>query len=244
MAVPGHAHGRTNAVDSARPVPTPETGGHRVHARVLADALNLPPTRSRTDPLRPNQLDPHSRRLPPRAECSPRKARPQPEPAPSLTDTLHLTCLLTLRSTTAPASPTPRSTTTKPRSPPPRCSSGPSSGSTPAVSPSLQALMVILGHSSAEMSLRYGRLFDSTVRDEYERALDLAKQRIGAMPPTTGEDLDDGVDWRTTPTIKTALAGGYCLPACPRSLQLRQHLRELHQLPHHSHSSARPPSPT
>lgn len=63
------------------------------------------------------------------------------------------------------------------------------------------------------MSLRYGRLFDSTVRDEYERALDLAKQRIGAMPPTTGEDLDDGVDWRTTPTIKTALAGGYCLRA-------------------------------
>ena len=78
---------------------------------------------------------------------------------------------------------------------------------------SLQALMVILGHSSAEMSLRYGRLFDSTVRDEYERALDLAKQRIGALPPTPGEDLDDGVDWHTTPTIKTALAGGYCLRA-------------------------------
>lgn len=35
----------------------------------------------------------------------------------------------------------------------------------------LQALMALLGHSSAEMSLRYGRLFDATVRQEYERAL-------------------------------------------------------------------------
>src|SRR6266566_2412628 len=36
---------------------------------------------------------------------------------------------------------------------------------------SLQALMALLGHVSAEMSLRYGRLFDATVRDEYQRAL-------------------------------------------------------------------------
>jgi integrase len=47
---------------------------------------------------------------------------------------------------------------------------------------SLQALMALLGHVSAEMSLRYAHLFDSTVRAEYERALDLAKGRIGAMP--------------------------------------------------------------
>ena len=47
---------------------------------------------------------------------------------------------------------------------------------------SLQALMALLGHASAEMSLRYAHLFDSTVRAEYERALDLAKGRIGAMP--------------------------------------------------------------
>src|SRR6266487_445258 len=33
---------------------------------------------------------------------------------------------------------------------------------------SLQALMALLGHVSAEMSLRYGRLFDATVRQEYE----------------------------------------------------------------------------
>lgn len=32
--------------------------------------------------------------------------------------------------------------------------------------------MALLGHMSAEMSLRYGRLFDATVRTEHERALD------------------------------------------------------------------------
>jgi integrase len=79
---------------------------------------------------------------------------------------------------------------------------------------SLQALMALLGHVSAEMSLRYGRLFDTTVRAEYERALDLAKARIGPLPagrvriPVTGEQ-----DWRDAPAIKARLAGGYCLRA-------------------------------
>ena len=79
---------------------------------------------------------------------------------------------------------------------------------------SLQSLMALLGHVSAEMSLRYGRLFDQTVRAEYERALDLAKARIGPLPerrtriPVTG----DG-DWRQAPALKARLAGGYCLRA-------------------------------
>lgn len=79
---------------------------------------------------------------------------------------------------------------------------------------SLQSLMALLGHVSAEMSLRYGRLFDTTVRAEYERALDLAKARIGSLPdrrtriPVTG----DG-DWRDAVAIKARLAGGYCLRA-------------------------------
>jgi len=77
------------------------------------------------------------------------------------------------------------------------------------------------------MSLRYGQLFDSTIRTEYERALDLAKARIGPMT-TTGNsgrttlpltDISHG-DWRETPTIKARMAGGYCLrapaqEACP-----------------------------
>ena len=79
---------------------------------------------------------------------------------------------------------------------------------------SLQALMAILGHVSAAMSLRYGHLFDTTVRAEYERALDLAKQRIGALPaPIERTTPGEHDDWRSTATVKTALAGGYCLRA-------------------------------
>jgi integrase len=82
---------------------------------------------------------------------------------------------------------------------------------------SLQSLMALLGHVSAEMSLRYGRLFDQTVRAEYERALTLAKEQIGPLPASapggrTALPLLDG-DWRQAPAIKARLAGGYCLRA-------------------------------
>jgi site-specific recombinase XerD len=75
---------------------------------------------------------------------------------------------------------------------------------------SLQALMALLGHVSATMSLRYGRLFDATVRADYERALALAKQRMGpVLPEATPVQLE--TDWRKAPLIKARLAGGYCL---------------------------------
>jgi integrase len=82
---------------------------------------------------------------------------------------------------------------------------------------SLQALMALLGHVSAEMSLRYGKLFDATVRTEYERALTLAKQRLGTMPagrtslPLAG--ITGGAEWKDSPAIKSRLAGGFCLRA-------------------------------
>jgi hypothetical protein len=97
---------------------------------------------------------------------------------------------------------------------------------------SLQALMQLLGHVSAAMSLRYGRLFDATVREEYERALTQAKAALAAVPPagasapgpswdgpaTAGAplplvDIIGSRDWRDTPTIKSRLAGGFCLRA-------------------------------
>ena len=93
---------------------------------------------------------------------------------------------------------------------------------------SLQALMALLGHVSAEMSLRYGRLFDSTVREEYERALDLAKQQTAPQatpntaPSNTGPggrtqlpltDITGGQDWKDTPLLKSRMAGGFCLRA-------------------------------
>ncbi len=82
---------------------------------------------------------------------------------------------------------------------------------------SLQALMALLGHQSANMSLRYARLFDATVRADYERALTLAKSRLGTvLPDRDGLPLTDitaAGAWQATPLIKTRLAGGYCLRA-------------------------------
>jgi integrase len=81
---------------------------------------------------------------------------------------------------------------------------------------SLQALMALLGHVSAEMSLRYGRLFDETVRADYERALTQAKAQLGPVLPARTQlpiaDISAGAtDWKDTPTIKARMAGGYCL---------------------------------
>ncbi|MGI5182313.1 tyrosine-type recombinase/integrase [Dactylosporangium sp. CA-152071] len=80
---------------------------------------------------------------------------------------------------------------------------------------SLQALMQLLGHTSAAMSLRYAKLFDATVRAEYEHALAQAKAHHGpALPgrPTLPIiDVTGGSDWKDTPLIKARLAGGYCL---------------------------------
>ncbi|MGH3121819.1 MAG: tyrosine-type recombinase/integrase [Streptosporangiaceae bacterium] len=82
---------------------------------------------------------------------------------------------------------------------------------------SLQALMAMLGHTSAAMSLRYARLFDATVRAGYERALAQAKTRLAvaapggqAMLPVT-DITGQNADWKDTPLIKSRLAGGYCL---------------------------------
>ena len=82
---------------------------------------------------------------------------------------------------------------------------------------SLQSLMALLGHVSAEMSLRYGRLFDATVKAEYERALTAAKAHLGTLPtePPGGRTplpmLDS--DWKQAPAVKARLAGGFCIRA-------------------------------
>src|SRR5674536_263240 len=77
--------------------------------------------------------------------------------------------------------------------------------------------MALLGHSSAEMSLRYGRLFDTTVRAEYERALAQAKAQTGPMPGTRTQlplaVVTGGADWQDAPAIKARLAGGFCIRA-------------------------------
>jgi hypothetical protein len=90
--------------------------------------------------------------------------------------------------------------------------------------------MQLLGHVSATMSLRYGRLFDDTVRAEYDRALTQAKTLLtGGTPapdptcapgdqqilpsPLPLAQITGNTGWKDSPTIKTRLAGGFCLRA-------------------------------
>lgn len=77
----------------------------------------------------------------------------------------------------------------------------------------VQALMRLLGHASAEMSLRYGQLFDTTVRQQYEEALAQMKQRYApAMMALSAAKAVQAPDeyWLETPRFKTRLAHGYC----------------------------------
>ncbi|WP_298347763.1 site-specific integrase [Ferrimicrobium sp.] len=80
---------------------------------------------------------------------------------------------------------------------------------------SLQVLMALLGHSSAEMSLRYGRLFDTTIRSEYERALNELKAAIPPAAPKMHPSIPVTGDqpWQGLPLIKSRLSGGHCLRA-------------------------------
>lgn len=90
---------------------------------------------------------------------------------------------------------------------------------------SLQALMRLLGHVSVDMSLRYGRLFDSTVRQQYEDALSRIRQQyaptmLNVKTHLKGEPFDD--QWIEGNQRKTRLAHGYCQidlsqQACPHA---------------------------
>jgi len=75
---------------------------------------------------------------------------------------------------------------------------------------SVQALMRLLGHVTMEMSLRYGHLFDATVRQQYEEALARVRQQYAPAMLTvkTGALADD--HWLEAPKRKTRLAHGYC----------------------------------
>jgi integrase len=88
---------------------------------------------------------------------------------------------------------------------------------------SLPALMRLLGHVSATMSLRYGHLFDATVRQQYEAALSAAKSQyspamLEVAAAASKEEPDS--NWIESGKLKTRLAHGYCLrelaqQACP-----------------------------
>jgi site-specific recombinase XerD len=84
---------------------------------------------------------------------------------------------------------------------------------------SLQALMVLLGHVTPEMTLRYATLASPTLRASYDEAMIKARRRLPlvtagrATPPSK-------VEWLQSEFLKTRVAHGYCsrhlaAEACP-----------------------------
>ena len=86
---------------------------------------------------------------------------------------------------------------------------------------SLQALMALLGHVSAEMTLRYASLASPTIRAAYEDAI--AKARVRRSLPLIVDDkpaVPGRIQWLRGELLKTRVAHGYCsrhlaAEACP-----------------------------
>ena len=86
---------------------------------------------------------------------------------------------------------------------------------------SLQALMALMGHVSAEMTLRYASLASPTVRAAYEAAMTKVHARQALFVVATGRGTaPDRVEWLRSEMLKTRVAHGYCsrdlvAEACP-----------------------------
>ena len=84
---------------------------------------------------------------------------------------------------------------------------------------SLQALMVLLGHRSPVMTMRYATLASPTLHAAYEQAIGRLRPRIPIGTPTRPA-VPDHVDWLHSEMLKTRVAHGYCsrdlaADACP-----------------------------
>ena len=86
---------------------------------------------------------------------------------------------------------------------------------------SLQALMAVLGHMSAEMTLRYASIASPTVRAAYEAAMGKVRARkVLVVGPAGKTPIPDRVEWLRSEMLKTRVAHGYCArdlvaEACP-----------------------------
>jgi hypothetical protein len=84
---------------------------------------------------------------------------------------------------------------------------------------SLQALMALLGHVTAEMTLRYATLASPALRTAYDEAIGKARPRL----PLIVNDrpaLPSKAEWLRGEMLKTRVAHGYCsrhlaADACP-----------------------------
>ena len=76
---------------------------------------------------------------------------------------------------------------------------------------SLQALMSLLGHVTAEMTLRYASLASPTVRAAYDQAMNKARSRLTLPIAPVGKAIvPNRVQWLRAEMLKTRVAHGYC----------------------------------
>ena len=81
--------------------------------------------------------------------------------------------------------------------------------------------MALMGHVSAEMTLRYASLASPTVRAAYEAAMTKVHARQALFVTATGRGTaPDRVEWLRSEMLKTRVAHGYCsrdlvADACP-----------------------------
>ena len=86
---------------------------------------------------------------------------------------------------------------------------------------SLQALMAVLGHVSAEMTLRYASIASPTVRAAYDAAMGKVRTRSAlVILPLVKTAIPERYDWLRSEMLKTRVAQGYCsrdfvAEACP-----------------------------
>ena len=87
---------------------------------------------------------------------------------------------------------------------------------------SLPALMALLGHVTPQMTLRYAKLANPTIRAAYDNAMHKTASRrsIFVIPAGQATAIPTRVDWLNTEMLKTRVAHGYCsldpaAGACP-----------------------------
>ncbi len=86
---------------------------------------------------------------------------------------------------------------------------------------SLQALMAVFGHVSAEMTLRYASIASPTVRAAYQAAMGKIRARSALVVAPAGKTaVPDPIEWLRAEMLKTRVAHGYCArelvtEACP-----------------------------
>ena len=107
---------------------------------------------------------------------------------------------------------------------------------------SLEAIAALLGHRSLDMTLRYAKIANRTVADEYFAVTEKVDALYG-QPAQLPADAIGPKMARLRREHHRLLGNGYCTRPPAARLRLRVHLRDLHLLPDQHRVPAHPASP-